>query len=419
MERPVTDTGVIYSHAQALLLGTVVPLRMNIRSAFTSLLHKRSLYVSDKLTILANMTHYRHQLDIKKVLDGHLNFTACILALALYNGDLSLLFWYGALFDRSSTQMSPASALPSWLQFEGSPLREIGTTSGMSPHTRFKARTLSGPKFLVISKMALVAGILWTLIPFDGLNTCADRLCQLLVVADDGSSITYDSAQRDSILQLLVEQLFVIGRDDLIELIVTSALRRQLHSPAEIYSILKELWSWMYRNHAWPGRILSDTLLESQGSGTHPRSTKESLFDCILASVARRKPLVVGECVLQNERRIVSLFTLEPGKYGTVFTPLSELEYEYGHNPWIHMAPKDSFWPIKPCSDEVGGEERLKATERLGDIVHEIYLSNEIWEVQGWVHARAVWSPRLSQTGLLEQDRTSEAWQKVLMGRGK
>ncbi|KAK3647976.1 hypothetical protein LTR56_007676 [Elasticomyces elasticus] len=122
--------------------------------------------------------------------------------------------------------------------------------------------------------MAVVTGILWTLRPFDGLSACAGQICKLLAFTDDNIEVTYSPAQRDGLLQLLLKQLFDIGCIDIIELIVTSVLQRQLHSPVEIYTILRALQSWMYHGHSWPGEALSSGMLETYGSSIRQSDPK-------------------------------------------------------------------------------------------------------------------------------------------------
>jgi hypothetical protein len=67
-------------------------LNMPMTAAYTLLGGKRCRFVSDKLAILGNLTGYPIRINSDHVVDRNLSFSACAIAMALYNGDLSLVF---------------------------------------------------------------------------------------------------------------------------------------------------------------------------------------------------------------------------------------------------------------------------------------------------------------------------------------
>jgi len=50
------------------------------------------MLVSDKLAILGNLTSYSIRINTHYAIKSRLSFSACVIAMALYNGDLTPLF---------------------------------------------------------------------------------------------------------------------------------------------------------------------------------------------------------------------------------------------------------------------------------------------------------------------------------------
>ncbi|KAL7622209.1 hypothetical protein AAE478_007712 [Parahypoxylon ruwenzoriense] len=71
---------------------TAQKLNMPITGGFTHLLKKGCLFFSDKLAIIGNLINYPYRIDTKAATRKHLSLSACVIAMALYNGDLSPLF---------------------------------------------------------------------------------------------------------------------------------------------------------------------------------------------------------------------------------------------------------------------------------------------------------------------------------------
>ena len=88
-----TSLDAAYSQPNAIReLDATVKLRATMPLAFTALQSKGCLWHQDKLALLSNVTHYPHKIQILEVMSRNLSFTACVLALAIFNGDLSPLF---------------------------------------------------------------------------------------------------------------------------------------------------------------------------------------------------------------------------------------------------------------------------------------------------------------------------------------
>jgi hypothetical protein len=137
-------------------------------------------------------------------------------------------------------------------------------------------------------------------------------------------------------------------------------------------------------------------------------------------AITRAMPLAVGQCEISDGEMLVSLFMLDPRIHYKVFTPLSELEYEFGANAWIHTAPKANFWSVNRGDGKVDDVFIQKAREMLETFgLHGTGISRDTFAVQKTGdEVYGVWSPRLSRLGMLKQS-VSLDWKMRSLGKGK
>jgi hypothetical protein len=91
---------------------TYQKLRMTTPAAYVTLRQKDCLLSSDRLAMLSNLAYYPNRIKIDHVVRESLSFTACVIAIAPYNGELSLLFCQNSHFSSSNTGI-PATHLAS------------------------------------------------------------------------------------------------------------------------------------------------------------------------------------------------------------------------------------------------------------------------------------------------------------------
>lgn len=93
---------------------TYQKLRMTIPGAYVTLAQKNSLFNSDRLAILSNLAHYPSRIKTDHAVREGLSFTACVVAIALFNGDLTLP--YSA---RILTPLAPVRKIPPLIRLHG------------------------------------------------------------------------------------------------------------------------------------------------------------------------------------------------------------------------------------------------------------------------------------------------------------
>jgi hypothetical protein len=438
-------------------------LRMDIAAAFETLLEKQNLLISDRLAILGNITQYPYRINTNLVVKRRLSFTACILAIALYNGDLSPLFSsekrpsaFGASGASSSTPLA------SWIPFGNSAI-DFLLLRGAIP----RGQPMTGDKCLVIGGKALVNGLLWNIKPFQGCASLRSTICDFQKLTDNTSKLTKPE-QKHILLQLLVRQLYASNRTDLLELIIASALSRQFKSPAEIFFILKKLQEWVesgHENSKWPQQIFDEQPLEQflpnayvedlptpsrsqnmpriamlmspkplvvhdedatpakEKNSNIPLEWGDDTLRLVYSAISSDIPLAVGSCENGDEtsrETLVSIFTVDPAECSLIFTPLSELEYEFGDRGRMTFFRTHRLnWCVNICNS--GGlppSETKKAREMLSDEPGgKADVSEVVLQVER--QCSGVWSPRLSRNGLLKLEAEREAWKTVSLGRGK
>ncbi|KAK3360642.1 hypothetical protein B0T25DRAFT_515893 [Lasiosphaeria hispida] len=345
-------------------------LQMSIQGALLVQQFKACTVFSDKLAILGNLTGYPYRIHPGEAVEKKLGFSACVLAMALFNGDLGALFSNDFAFTRGGVKA------PSGLLLGETSLGKL--VNERSAHSRNRGRIMAGSPCLVLEGRLLVKAVLWLIVPFT-----LDGLEKEIASPEKGVNVgSKKDPVRFHFFQALARRLIALGRMDILELVVTSVMRRQLASPLELVHLLNELQAWFRNERSWPMGIADETFLErhpplkgvkvvfpngkkrkvrewvrdpnARGmdiaiarmeleSGDNSDTEPEDILSHIHHAVMRGQPIALGECEVKGET-LVSIFTLNPCQRQWVLTPLDELDYEFGQNAWLHMFPKDTFW---------------------------------------------------------------------------
>jgi hypothetical protein len=417
-------------------------LRMSLQAALSILHHKGCSVFSDKLAILGNLTDYPYRLYPSKAFEKQLSFSACALAMALFNGDLGPLFTN----DTAYLQQSDGTDLQRGIFLSQDCL--LSVANGRSAYSRFRGKLSAGSQCLVLGGKLLVEGLLWKIVPFTDLN-------DLEMGADAVAADESRHPVRFCFFQKLVRKLILLDRIDLLELVVASVMQRQLSSPLEMVHFLNDLQAWARNEQHWPKNIAEESFLSCIPAQHGPmaidargqkrkivqyRTFKNArgvdfalcdlepdesgppsdLLSHIHRAVLHKLPLAMGECKV-GDQTLVSLYMFDPSEHQLVFTPLAELGYEYGTNPWLHMHAKDTFWCVTKDEQAVTALHMQRATEILNlGAGGEKHLSNGILKVEfsgARLHITGTWSPRLSAKGVLVigDERT---WKMLPLGQG-
>ncbi|RYP20412.1 hypothetical protein DL765_002788 [Monosporascus sp. GIB2] len=425
-------------------------LQMTILAALFVQLEKRCTVFSDKLAILGNLTGYPYRLHPSEAFEKQLSFSACVLAMALFNGDLSPLFTNDLAFLRLDGE---AAAPPSSLL---SQTNLYMLAAGRSPHSRFRGQITAGSKCLVLGGQLLVEGILWRIVPFTGLQGLEKTTSIKPTTAAKRDSDDAKDPIRFYFFQNLVRRLVALGRIDILEVVVASVMRRQLTSPLELVHLLHALQAWSRNEQHWPAHIADESFLERKDDtggtvcelangqrrktvrhlryrdnargvdfaimemesddDTEPRDLLSHIHRAVLCG----RPLALGECKVGDET-LVSLFKFDPDQYRWILAPLNELDYEFGKNPWMHLFPKDTFWCVEKGEKTVSGDDLRRALGVLGlGADGEKRVSNETLKVETSGARSGItgtWSPRLSRRGVLTIGDDG-AWRMIPLGQG-
>ena len=413
-------------------------LRMGILAALPTQLEAACTVFSDKLAILGNLTGYPYRLHPSEAFHKRLSFSACALAMALFNGDLSPLFTNNLAY-LGETNI-PRSLLLSQTSFHM-------LAGGRSAHSSNRAQVTAGSKCLVLGGKLLVEGILWRIVPFTDLEGL-EKTTEPIAKEDKKDPIRF------YFFQALVRRLISLGRIDLLELVVVSVMRRQLTSPLELVHLLNELQAWSCDEQHWPANIAEESFLErlpaprnteirlangrskklvqylkyrdargldyALGEFESDDSQPKDLLSHMYHAVQDRRPLALGECKVRDQT-LVSLFMFDPSQYQWVLTPVNELEYEFGKNPWLHVHLKDTFWCVTKGEQTASVADLKRASEILNlGADGEKHFSNETFEVVTsgtGSHISGTWSPRLSRRGILTIGDDG-SWNMVPLGQG-
>ncbi|KAL2754615.1 hypothetical protein ACRALDRAFT_1063414, partial [Sodiomyces alcalophilus JCM 7366] len=180
--------------------------------------------------MIGNLADYAYRIDLPKAQQRGLGFSACALAMALFNGDLSLLF---NIFNsdlqiraiNSAYGRGALNPLPSWLPDNRTTFEQAALLP--TQIQRFKSIPARGDKSLVVDGKLAVNGILWDINPCT--NEALSSLQEHMQVA---------SGKGDK-LRALVRAVLGLERrgmnvDDILEAIIARSMQRQLTSLDEL-----------------------------------------------------------------------------------------------------------------------------------------------------------------------------------------
>lgn len=402
-------------------------LRMSLSQAYSSLRRKSNLLVSDRLAILSNMTHHDSRIQTKKAVDEKLSYTACVLSLALQNGDLDS-FGY---FDGTDHPHSGSTEAGSWLP----PLNMSLDALVPQVNAQFRSACFAGDPGYVVGEKGLFRGLVWEMEAYDTeqFSELRDVLPEIFELAC-GDSMEESAPWRHILLQALVRQLKSAGYWELVELVVLCALPRQLKDPGEMCSLLSDLESWIRDegDDCWPELLSTSTWISqpppgepvdgwrnAQGRTRLPLAFETPLLHWVYECIGSGRPLPIGKSVVKTEtgdsRTLVGLFTVDPAKHRKVFTLLDGIEYNFGN--WLVLPQRSVRFG---CVGEVEGscpsdEDVRQAADFLGGD-RRVLPDQKVYRVQKVDKRMAVWSHRLSKNGILEKDH--DGWTTVPLGQG-
>jgi hypothetical protein len=417
---------IIYSPSHAYQ-----KLRMTMPQAYVTLRQKGCLFTSDRLAMLSNLAHYPYRIKTAHVVRELLSFSACIIAIALYNGDLTPLFCEDPSSSDDHTPIA-ATGVASWLPIGSFSIDSLLTIYNMPTHSFFGTRIPTGDRCLVLDGKAIIKGLLWDIEPFHGFSILRDRVSQLQRPAGKGPGLS-----SKLLLRQLIDRCFHLRRRDILELIITTALPRQFTSPAEVFHLMDELEVSHHRPTTLPGDHVGESNPQvGQTVTVRPRAIEAEdpfpqspsgnlLIQWIHNAIISDLPLALGKCKINGESKepetLISFFTFDPAKHRTVFTPLSELEYEFGESTFVHLEPKSSFWCVSACGTKVTDAEMQTARAKLSIEEDRLNLSDQILKIDRTPakdKMLGIWSPRLSRTGMHMRDPETKSWARVPLGKG-
>jgi hypothetical protein len=401
---------------------------MSTVSAITTLHAKRNTLVSDRLTILSNMTRHAYIIDTKKTAEKNLSYTACVLALALRNGDFDSFGLFrgeggGEASDRFNTDGNS-----SWLPGPGFSLdRHASISSG-----DFLSRQSSGHPAYVVGKKGLFSGLLWEVEEYDaeGFSDVRQTLPEMFQLACDKES--EPAIWIKIILQLLIRHFISTGHSEMAELVMLSALTEPLSSPEEAQELLSSLEAWAHGgdDESWPSEWHSRKprgLVTLQGEweqgpplGPHPFG--RPLLHWICSCIAPERSLPVGRCNIGSEygesKSLVGFFNVDPARDRTVFTPLDGLEYRFGQGIGRLLGRTPLFGAMEVMEGTRPSEEDTRKALDLLNNGPCCRLDPKIYRIRQLKDRKAVWSHRLSRNGILEKD-SQVGWTTIPLTQGE
>ena len=412
--------------------------------AYLTLKHKRNLLVSDRLAILSNLAHYPYSVDTSSVAKRRLSFSCAILATALFNGDLSVLRFNP---HRSANASSGADEKKDKL-WAPRPDTSLEGRHGQSVGLWLGNQLRSGDPAFVIDGKLLVRGLIWDITPFSGLNKLKDEISKYVAEYQIRNCRDYNSAVKSchEMLRLVSKTLLRLGERDLLELVIVSAMKQQLARPSHITNLMREIEAWYHGRRDWLNSVFEKT--SEQGmSGIHVERGRGSralmtldipdrpgyekpeydiihpwgnaIIQWIYRTVAQGKPLAVRRCQTESGEKLVSFFTVDPQQHKKVFTPLCELEYEFGINELVHLAARWKIWCLSKTGESLPDSTIRKAQKKLARAGYDDMDVSETFRVEGISKTvYGVWSPRLFRLGLIKEAEGG-GWSFTSLGKGK
>ncbi|OCL05939.1 hypothetical protein AOQ84DRAFT_88208 [Glonium stellatum] len=353
----------------------------------------------DKISIMENLTewYWGHQEETVEI--RRLNYYGRIVALALYNGDPSVLF------PRSLSFTDDGFLPPTWLP---------GTISGACVPSSlvFRERCERASRSLVLDRTLLIEGILWKITPFDIISGLGPDIHNWHEGWKKPDKLTglYPAgppSHTDCFVRILRE-LFESGRENLVELILISLARTPLQTPDDIVERMRDLRTWIYENQ----------------KGTIEEEYCTDGFEPICKAIANGKPLQLGVC--NTGQRMLFGLLLQPNSNATeIFTPLSYLAYMFGGSGYNLLFAGPPIWYTRSSSSSKPTAWAEKVREALQEegargagrgnphIVSDRTLTVVGTGVDG---TEFIISPWLSSAGLLDRDGETGNWRLEPLG---
>jgi hypothetical protein len=308
------------------------------------LLHlKECLKVSDKLAMFGNLGYYHHRIDKSRAVELRLGFTACALAMALYNGDISPLF-YG-LREQSEHLWIDADRLATWLPHHRSFFEGIGQISGL----RFGTNSLpqQSCKALVLDGKLAIKGFMWDISQYREFEHVAEQ-----VRLEENMTST---------LQLLLRILCRLGHLELLAVIVSLWMLRPLRSSAELAYNVVAIQEWFQQMRPWPAEIFS-------GSEGVVSGEPGALAKAICTEIAAGRPLLLGSCRKGDDE--LTCLCLGPPDMKQAFSPLSSLpccfKFSEIEQHLLGYDQKNQHWSVESTACPVSQRLRGKLLGHVG-----------------------------------------------------
>jgi hypothetical protein len=316
-------------------------MKMSMAEAVRHLHLKECLKVSDRFAMFGNLGYYHHRIDKNRAVKLQLGFTACALAMALYNGDSSPLFC--GVPERPLHPYVDADRLPTWLPHHPTYLEGIGSTSG--PSISSKLLPKQSYKALVLDGKLAMKGFMWDISQYRKFEDVAEQM----------------RTEQDTIskLQLLLRTLCRFGHHDLLAIIVSLWMYRPPGSPAKLADNMIAIQEWFQQMRPWPADIFwAPENISAPGSG--------GLAEKICAEIAAGRPLLLGSCRKEgDELTCLCLGSLDMKQ---VFSPLSSLSCDFIGSDWdyFNRTNRDGgHWSVESTSCRVSQRLQGKLLKHL------------------------------------------------------
>lgn len=307
--------------------------------------------------MFGNLGYYHHRIDKNRAVKLQLGFTACALAMALYNGDTSPLFgrlpeqFQHARMDpalRYSADSRDADCLATWLPHYQTSLERIGMTTGPSLSTKLMPK--QSCKAIVLDGKLAMKGFMWEISEYRKFEDVAEQM----------------RTEQDTILQLqlLVRTLCRFGHHDLLAIIVSLWVHRPLGSPAELADKMIAIQEWSQQMRPWPAEIFSTTE-KIEGHGFWLSAEK------ICTEIAAGRPLLLGSCRKGDDE--LTCLCLGSSDMKQVFSPLSSLPCDFKCSDWDHFDKNnrdDGHWSVELTSCRVSQRLQGKLLKHLDGDSH-------------------------------------------------
>lgn len=420
---------------------------MSIINAYMTLNSRANLFRGDRLSIYANLARYEYHLDMEKITGQNpdISFSACLMALALSNGDQTLL-----LDSTFSQDEEPGRVIsqerPSWLPHGEATLSFVLAPPIMPGFTLSGEYVSTGFRSFVVSGKLFMQGLLWDIRPFRGLVPLQGSVRKLISLVYD-ENVNSNQATFEA-FALVVHQLFKCGRLglSLLEIILTAGAPSSLKSPSSLSQLIEELKSCYRNGSRWPTHFppfdgRTEDSLEGwqdapllppssrpdyisgdrprwisppqQGGSMVPAFCATGIMEWIFFTIAAGADLPIGKCSTPAGE-MHGIFKVDGSSTRQVFVPLTELNYVFGLDSMNVKSLKETMWVVDETS-VVSNEILSLAKEKVGFSSEEKAAMNpRALRAQQTRDACGFWSPFLSSKGVLQ----SKPWRLTPLGTG-